>query len=148
MKYSLKNLLSSTNSMDYDLLFFCKEIDSKYLLEIANKKYLINYDYDVMDFSEQGVVCINLSDRIAFVSIIDGGLVFYSGLRESLIGVEALENDFLVVSDMSLFFVNKKYFFPWGYKTFPDSLVTYKLLNNLEIDLEYATDGKKILKLI
>jgi hypothetical protein len=51
MKYSLKKLLSNTNnSIDYDVLFFCKEIDSKYLLEVANKKYLLNYDYDLIDF--------------------------------------------------------------------------------------------------
>jgi len=148
MKYILKKVEKPINLDNFNTMFYSPNIDSCWMIKIIDKMYLINYDYDVIEFSENNSLFLNLSNNVAIISLKTGNIKYYSGLQETFVGVELLEYDFLIVTDTSFFLINKEYYYPWGYKSISDNILDYNLSKeNYEITLNLAVDGELVEKL-
>lgn len=146
-KFSLKEIYDF-NVSEYDLKFYEKDIKSSYVLEIASKKYLINYDFSINDILNSNYVAYTDYSNVFILSVETGEVVFMSGLNGSFVAVDSFEFDILVISDFSVFLINKERLFPWGYKSIYDWIINYKKTSNdYEILLELATEESITMKL-
>ncbi|WP_445455836.1 hypothetical protein [Flavobacterium sp. HNIBRBA15423] len=151
MSYEFKLVNRVHNNGYYDVFFNKKKIEieaDNYELLIKHKKYCFIGYSEVYDFEEDKVIAVNMWDCIIFFSTIDGEILYYSGLKETFVGLESLESDYLVITDNSLFLINKKECYPWGFKIVTDSIIDYHLKKDqYEIILKLDTDTEQIVKL-
>ena len=142
MSYKIEQIHEIVDTQ-IDSRFFCKEIDSSYLLTVAGKKYLINYEFDVREDIPDEVICINNWTYIALISVTTGEIVYLSGLRTSFVGITALQRDIIIICDTELFLVNRKNYFPWLFKFFTDDIIDYEVIDEKNILIVTATEGEK-----
>ena len=143
MNYQIEKI-NEIDDNQIDDRFFCKEIDSSYLLTVSDKKYLINYEFDVIEVVKSELICINNWSHIALLSLSTGDIVYLSGLRNSFLGVIALERDIVILSDTELFLLNKDRYFPYQFKSFTDNIIDYEIINDGNLKILMATEGEKI----
>lgn len=147
--FSIKN----KDSLDenYSYIFDVNDLyknESYYELVIDNKKYYFsNYSQDFC-FEKDKILIINMWNNIAVFSLENGEMLFYSGLSGLFVGVEELKMDFLIITDNTLFLIDKRYFYPWGFKTFTDHIQDYKLYrDDYNITLNFAVEDETTIKL-
>jgi hypothetical protein len=136
---------------DYNLIFHENDLEEEmdcYELLTNQKKYCFIGFPEKCSFNDDKVIAINMWNHIAFFSGFDGDLLYYTGLKETFVGLESLKNDYLIISDNSLFLINKEGFYPWGFKAIPDTIVGYNMTeNDYEIRLKLDIDSELIEKL-
>ncbi|MFK7051009.1 hypothetical protein FLACOL_00093 [Flavobacterium columnare] len=126
MKYEFSKLINEDFN-DFNKIFFSKDIDSVYKLKIKDFKYLINYEDDLIPFLEDEVLFINNSNSIGIISLSNGQILFFSGLFDSFVGVESLDTYFLVITDTTIFKINKFSFFVFDFNSLSDVILDYKI---------------------
>ncbi|WP_111308322.1 hypothetical protein [Confluentibacter sediminis] len=148
MEYSFEETKKEID-YNYDFLFLNNsKQDDYHLLSINDKKYLFEGYSSAIPFEKDGVVVVNMWWMIVIFSLVDGKLLYSSGLNESFVGIESLDSDYLVVTDVSLFMINKASFYPWGYKTFIDHVQDYELLKeDYDVKLYFETEEDVFVKL-
>ncbi|WP_281323441.1 hypothetical protein [Flavobacterium aestivum] len=126
--------------------FIFNEIDIERIkvyneLSIKNKIYCFIGDYNSHNLETDKAVAVNMWNRLVLFSIDNGDLLYYSGFYDSFVGIESLSNFFLVVTDSTIFKINKENFYPYGFTQFPYNICDYELSNSLgEIKIKFVEE--------
>lgn len=149
MEYSFIKKSKKELKNKYDYIFIDNHDQENYIeLSIAGKYYLFSTSDTIIPFKNDKVIIVHTWIQIVFISLNDGNLLYYSGLKDSFVDAESLKYDYLIITDMSLFLINKYSFYPWAYKYFGDYIVNYELSKaDYKIKLYLATEDNVSVKL-
>jgi len=122
----LKTSISNFDSFSYN--FAEDESDGEVLeLVIKNKKYCLPTYSQELYYEEDKILVINLWNKIVFFSSESGKILFYSGLLNSFVGIESIDYYFVIITETTVFKLNKSLNFVYDFLSFPYIIKDYRL---------------------
>ncbi|SRX75227.1 hypothetical protein [Aequorivita antarctica] len=144
MEYTLSNI-KDTNELTHSLPIKIEKFD--FILNINEFIYPVFDKYNIKEFDDDNVICINYWTKVALIDGTSGELLLYIGIENGFVGIESLKDRYLIISDTAMIMINKENFYPIYRAILPDFVLDYELINHNEIKLKFAVDNEIIKKL-
>lgn len=141
MKYELLSI-NKDELLKHNLPIEIKNFN--FVLVINKIKYPVFDKFNIKEFKEDNVICINYWTNVAFIDGKSGELLLYTGLDDSFVGVESLKFNYLIISDTAMIMFNKDSFYPNYYAKLTDYVLDYELLSDNEIKLKFAVEDELV----
>ncbi|WP_375605469.1 hypothetical protein [Flavobacterium davisii] len=135
MQYRFIEKNKNNFKKDFTYIFEEKDLDKNetyYELVLSGKKYCFSNFCQDFYFEADKILIINMWNKIVIFSIENGEILFYSGLFDAFVGVERLKDSFVVVTDTTIFKINKTYFFVYDFNSIQHNILDFQISDSLE----------------